>query len=1132
MTSSATPALSLAGIFNSLESPLPHDGVQQADAQASTAASTENGDPQKTEASGSGRPRSSLTPELVLAIQHSLDETLRSRLFNYQRATVQAMIRKELTSGHGGILCENMGTGKTLICLAVVAVSSRIRLLPSGLISSAARTERVVILGRDLAASSGSSSRPPEKDASNDTLGWWRSSSASPRVGNVEFSRRRARPMSLTDQCAWKIVRTVLSPSPTGMRQEDSILLPQLRATVPDHLVARVMDSRGWLLRVDGLAMSPTRRRRSFRGLADNGLEEYDDSSCHVLALARATLIVVPDTLKSQWLSEINKHVLDGSMRVLVIAEDKEVPIPPVSTLISHDLVLISHARLAHEHSVGGLTRTFVPPVPRACQCPYIGSSRLRECRCSPFSSTKQQGRHQPDVNGSTTSVTGLPSHLLPPRLAPETQSPLLYVHFLRIIFDEGHLLKTDVLARPNQSHLMAITAQLSADYWWISSGTPLPGVGGEDDGIIDDRRRIAVEKVDLQRLSGIVSSFLKIEPFASDKHLFKKRVMDPWVNGKPNAVEVVRTLFDTVMVRHRLSDIANEKPLPPLREKVVLLAMNAQERINMNVLISQIKLNSILTEREGVDYFGHHRNREWLHQIVSNLRLALFHFNGHEIIEQALESLNRARAGLEVAETKRYDAELLKQIIHCLECVEADPFYRVVQRLEEMPYIVSKQREPLFSLIQPLDVFVFRHKQTLPIDGSYMASNALPVPVSDDVVRAHSPELIISDAEDSDGGGKSSFVVEFPTPPPDFSGKRHPISLAIVTDSEPAHKRPRTNVGALSPSSDVGEQFGFATSSVDVNGSEAPAAKKKKTVGFVVDALPSSAMQIEDVADVMRREERDMSKRWCTGLAGDGEDPGRLDIVGTASTKLSYVAAEILKHHKTDKIIVYTTNNNEMHAVKEFCDIARIKCLLFQKDGQRASAKSQNVTTFNTTPELRVFIMDVSRGAFGIDLSTVSRIYFLRPVPDPAVYRQAVKRAHRLGCASTVYVEVLAFRGTVEVDGLIAGDRGGGGDGAESIAHQHAAAAAAEVPAQVAGAPPPAADAAGGEVTTAAVVGAKRGGRFFEDLKMREQIDEAPFVAEDDGGGIEMASSAGKGKRVRSEADRFLSWEFCTPVR
>ncbi|KAJ1549576.1 hypothetical protein HK405_009341 [Cladochytrium tenue] len=68
---------------------------------------------------------------------------------------------------------------------------------------------------------------------------------------------------------------------------------------------------------------------------------------------------------------------------------------------------------------------------------------------------------------------------------------------------------------------------------------------------------------------------------------------------------------------------------------------------------------------------------------------------------------------------------------------------------------------------------------------------------------------------------------------------------------------------------------------------------------------------------------------------------------------------------------------------------------------------------------------MDVSRAAFGIDLSSASRVYFLRPVADPAVYRQAIKRAHRLGCAPHitpnsgdtpgVHVEILAFRGTTE---------------------------------------------------------------------------------------------------------------------
>jgi hypothetical protein len=60
------------------------------------------------------------------------------------------------------------------------------------------------------------------------------------------------------------------------------------------------------------------------------------------------------------------------------------------------------------------------------------------------------------------------------------------------------------------------------------------------------------------------------------------------------------------------------KSPVPPLFEKTVYLEMNVQEKTNMNALIAQVKLNSILTEKEGPDYLNHPSQRKQLQQVVS----------------------------------------------------------------------------------------------------------------------------------------------------------------------------------------------------------------------------------------------------------------------------------------------------------------------------------------------------------------------------------------------------------------------------------------------------------------------------------------------------------------------------------
>jgi hypothetical protein len=58
---------------------------------------------------------------------------------------------------------------------------------------------------------------------------------------------------------------------------------------------------------------------------------------------------------------------------------------------------------------------------------------------------------------------------------------------------------------------------------------------------------------------------------------------------------------------------------------------------------------------------------------------------------------------------------------------------------------------------------------------------------------------------------------------------------------------------------------------------------------------------------------------------------------------------------------------------------------------------------------------MDISQAAFGLDMSSASRVYFVNPVLSPQVEAQAVKRAHRIGQTKPVFVETLVLRGGIE---------------------------------------------------------------------------------------------------------------------
>lgn len=58
---------------------------------------------------------------------------------------------------------------------------------------------------------------------------------------------------------------------------------------------------------------------------------------------------------------------------------------------------------------------------------------------------------------------------------------------------------------------------------------------------------------------------------------------------------------------------------------------------------------------------------------------------------------------------------------------------------------------------------------------------------------------------------------------------------------------------------------------------------------------------------------------------------------------------------------------------------------------------------------------MDLKQAAFGLNMNSASRIYFVNPVLNPQVEAQAIGRARRIGQSKDVTVETLVLRGTLE---------------------------------------------------------------------------------------------------------------------
>jgi len=136
--------------------------------------------------------------------------------------------------------------------------------------------------------------------------------------------------------------------------------------------------------------------------------------------------------------------------------------------------------------------------------------------------------------------------------------------------------------------------------------------------------------------------------------------------------------------------------------------------------------------------------------------------------------------------------------------------------------------------------------------------------------------------------------------------------------------------------------------------------------------------------------------------------------ILSTASSKLSYLIDQILMYQSSEKIIVFYETDNVAYYLAQALEAINVEHLIYAKS-LSSDRRSSYIVTFNQSLQFRVLLMDISQAAFGLDVSSASRVYFVNPVFNKQVEAQAVKRAHRIGQFRDVYVETLVLRGSIE---------------------------------------------------------------------------------------------------------------------
>lgn len=692
------------------------------------------------------------------------------------------------------------------------------------------------------------------------------------------------------------------------------------------------------------------------------------------IRLTTATLIIVPQNLLSQWKDEISLHVEERILKVFYLDSDT-ISVPPAARLIQYDIILMSRQRFEREMVPKGNKKK--SNFKGGCSC-----SLDEDCHCT----------------------------------TEEYQSPLREVHFLRIIMDEGH----EFSSSGHKNSAYWALQKLCVDRKWIVSGTPANGLLGVEVGtatfetshavagdnpltnsdLLEARKKesaLIQERKDLEKLGIIVAGFLQVKPWANSKEhdpASWSRYIMPYSDGR-RKVRSLKTLLDSLVVRHRIEDIEADIQLPPLHNRVVYLQPSWHDKLSLNLFILTLTANAVTSERVDEDYMFHTKNRRALNQLINNLRQAGFYWTSFSPGDIA-KTIKVSRAYLEEQSDpysiyKEADRLLLKQAIEIGEIALESASWRSFADLHEMGMFVEgfpENAQGAWSLVH-------RTGDGPLLIGSTQLSKAQTW------VNAH---LYVSDPSHALAGMGTATMQKL------WRGVQQP-AVQILPDhlldgeENDARRKPRKrSKSGLNGAPKLTEKQTLSRAKAH------PSPRKTKSA----QAIRSDSVKPTDLKPALKSALKSSTKEETTDPFPHNSPLARSTISGTASAKLSYLLDRVVALQLDEKILIFYEGDHIAYYIAQALDLVDVRYLIYTRT---LSLDRQNayINTFNNTETFRILLMNVHQAAHGLHIATASRVFFVNPVWQPNVEAQAIKRAHRIGQVRPVYVETLVLKDTLE---------------------------------------------------------------------------------------------------------------------
>ena len=708
------------------------------------------------------------------------------------------------------------------------------------------------------------------------------------------------------------------------------------------------------------------------------------------MILSTATLIVVPRNLCKQWQSEIQKHLETYTLRVLVM-DDTKKPLPSTMDLKEFDLILFTRGRFEMEIKDGADNQgRRLASTQLLCRCPYIGATRIRDCHCL-----------------QTDDLY---------------DSPLKHLHFKRLIIDEGHFFSNN-----NAAAVTVANKLITADHRWIVSGTPAPGLLGAEvdadmaaavdlyspetqharEAILQQRRHFS-KKDDtigaIKSLGALATHFLRMKPWYTPSVLEKRVEWDEYVfrhessRGRTYSgyASCLRRMLNAMVVKTQPADVEKDIALPPLSHKVVYLKPSFYDKLTANLFALVLTANAITSERTDVDYLFHRNSSKARSQLFANLRSSPFSWTGFSEADV-------------LAVIKSSNGYLTKEGTSCSEADRA----LLSNSLKCTDTILDSQGWKALSLSHEIGLYVMDWPAESAEHWSFEGSSTpLLTGVSQLLEAQRHVNFHVHDADPGEGLAGAGIKALAPakhgsnkTDEDEKDEKAAKLKAVPQSGLESASKRR----GSFSRRGDKGSPKKSPKSPkakhelMDKSEATSPEIKRsagraRSRPGVMIEESATTPVKPETIEDYLPTDSAFLHSR----------------IVGTTSAKLSYLLSQILNHYQQVKILVFFDSENHAYYISQALELLHIRHEIYAKS-LPAHLKAEYVVRFDQDPEVRVMLMDVRNAAYGLNLPSASRIYFINPVCRPNIEAQAVKRAHRIGQTRPVYVETLILSGTIE---------------------------------------------------------------------------------------------------------------------